>query len=125
MAIALQAGVPILRIFDVDRAREFYLDWLGFKVDFEHRFDDDSPLYMGISRDDLVLHLSEHSGDGTPGSFVYVTARGVAELHRELQSRPYRYLNPGLGKGPAGGDCICLLDPFGNTLRIEETIDQG
>lgn len=124
MAVALHPGVPILRIFDVDRAREFYVDWLGFAVDFEHRFDDDSPLYMGISRGDLKLHLSEHSGDGTPGSVVYVAARGVAELHQELQGRPYRYLNPGLGKGPVGGDSICLLDPFGNTLRIEERIDQ-
>lgn len=118
--IELHAAVPILRIFDVDRARQFYVDWLGCKVDFEHRFDDASPLYMQVSRGDLVLHLSEHSGDGTPGSTVYVTARGVRELHRELHARPYRYLNPGLGKGVTGGDCMELLDPFGNTLRIEE-----
>jgi catechol 2,3-dioxygenase-like lactoylglutathione lyase family enzyme len=125
MAIELGPGVPILRIFDVDRAREFYVDWLGFSVDFEHRFDDDSPLYMQVSRDGLTLHLSEHSGDGTPGSFVYVAARGVAELHRELQAKPYRYLNPGLGTGPVGGDCMDLLDPFGNVLRIEELVDAG
>jgi catechol 2,3-dioxygenase-like lactoylglutathione lyase family enzyme len=121
----LEGGVPILRIFDVDRAREFYVDWLGFRVDWEHRFDDDSPLYMQVSRDGLVLHLSEHSGDGTPGTVVYVTARGVAELHRELQAKPYKYLNPGLGKGPVGGDSVCLLDPFGNTLRIEEVAEKG
>jgi catechol 2,3-dioxygenase-like lactoylglutathione lyase family enzyme len=47
----------------------------------------------------------------------------VAELHRELQARPYRYLNPGLGTGPVGGDCMDLLDPFGNTLRIEERVE--
>lgn len=125
MAVALRAGVPILRIFDVDRAREFYVDWLGFTVDFEHRFDDTSPLYMQVSRGELVLHLSEHSGDGTPGSVVYVTAHGVAELHRELRARPYRYLDPGLGTGPVGGDCLSLLDPFGNTLRIEERVDRA
>ena len=116
----LEAGVPILRIFDVGRAREFYVDWLGFHVDWEHRFDDDAPLYMQVSRDGLVLHLTEHSGDGTPGSVVYVAARGVADLHREITAKPYRYLNPGLGTGPVGGASVCLLDPFGNTLRIEE-----
>jgi glyoxalase superfamily protein len=46
MSTRLEGGVPILRIFDVDRAREFYVDWLGFQVDWEHRFDDDAPLYM-------------------------------------------------------------------------------
>lgn len=125
MAIELEPGVPILRMFDVDRAREFYVDWLGCRVDWEHRFDDGAPLYMQVSRGGLVLHLSEHSGDGTPGSVVYVRAKGVAELHQELQAKPYRYLRPGLGTGPAGGDCVDLLDPFGNTLRIEEAVETG
>lgn len=125
MAIDLRPGVPILRIFDIDKAKEFYVDWLGMNVDWEHRFDDESPLYMQVSRDDLVLHLSEHSGDGTPGSAVYVAARGVAELHQELHAKPYRYLNPGIGVGPAGGACMDLLDPFGNTLRIEERVERG
>jgi catechol 2,3-dioxygenase-like lactoylglutathione lyase family enzyme len=120
MAVRLQPGVPILRIFDVDRAREFYVDWLGFSVDWEHRFDPDSPLYMQVSRDDLVLHLSEHSGDGTPGTVVYATAHDVKQLHAELHARPYRYLRPGIGEGATGRPCIDLLDPFGNTLRIEE-----
>jgi catechol 2,3-dioxygenase-like lactoylglutathione lyase family enzyme len=125
MSTRLEAGVPIMRIFDVDRAREFYVGWLGFHVDWEHRFDDDAPLYMQVSRDGLVLHLSEHSGDGTPGSVVYVGAHGVAELHREITAKPYKYLHPGLDTGPAGGDCLTLLDPFGNTLRIEERIGGG
>ena len=50
---------PTLRIFDVRKAREFYLDFLGFKIDFEHRFEPDVPLYMGLSLGSAVLHLSE------------------------------------------------------------------
>jgi ribosomal-protein-alanine N-acetyltransferase len=120
MTTRLAAGVPVLRIFDVDRAREFYVDWLGLTVDWQHRFADDLPLYLQVSRDSLVLHLSEHSGDGTPGTVVYVSAQGVAAWHEELLSRPYRDLRPGLQEGPTGGDMITLLDPFGNTLRVEE-----
>lgn len=123
MAIELEAGVPILRVFDVDRAKQFYIDWLGFTIDFEHRFDDTAPLYIGISRGDLTLHLSEHSGDGTPGTAVYIAARGVKDLYDEISAKPYRYLNPGLAIGPVGGASLCLLDPFGNTLRIEERDD--
>lgn len=31
----LLKDIPILRIFDVDKAKEFYIQWLGFKIDFE------------------------------------------------------------------------------------------
>src|SRR5690349_4182951 len=51
---------PILRSFDEAKAREFYVGFLGFKVDWEHRFEPDTPLYMQVSRDGCVLHLSEH-----------------------------------------------------------------
>ena len=49
---------PILRIFDEAKAKEFYVDFLGFKVDWEHRFEEGLPLYMQISRDGCVY--SEH-----------------------------------------------------------------
>jgi hypothetical protein len=42
---ALQT-IPILRIFDEAKAREFYLGYLGFQVDWEHRFEPGMPLYM-------------------------------------------------------------------------------
>ena len=32
----------ILRIFDVAKADEFYLGYLGFAVDWDHRFDDNA-----------------------------------------------------------------------------------
>ena len=62
----LQGIVPILRIFDEDKAKEFYVDYLEFVVDWEHRFEEEMPLYMQISLDSIVLHLSEHHGDCTP-----------------------------------------------------------
>src|ERR1700722_12232959 len=55
--------VPILRILDVAKAKEFYGDFLGFQIDWEHRFGPDLPLYAQISREGAVLHLSEHFGD--------------------------------------------------------------
>ena len=39
MAIQFVSIVPILRIFDVAKADEFYQGYLGFKVDWDHRFD--------------------------------------------------------------------------------------
>ena len=65
-AIAFGRVTPVLRIFDVGKAEEFYGGFLGFAVDWNHRFDANAPLYRQISRGDLVLHLSEHHGDGSP-----------------------------------------------------------
>ena len=66
MPIQFARAVPIFRIFSLEKAREFYLDFLGFKVDWEARFEPDAPVYMQVSRNGLVFHLSEHHGDGTP-----------------------------------------------------------
>lgn len=37
--IEIQRTIPVLRIFDEAKAREFYLDWLGCTLDFKHRFE--------------------------------------------------------------------------------------
>ena len=93
-------GIPILRIFDEARARAFYLDFLGFEIDWEHRFEDGAPLYMQISRGALVLHLSEHHGDCCPGACVYVRTTGLDDFHREITARGYRYARPGIEATP-------------------------
>ena len=50
MAIGFVRTIPILRIFDVEKAKEFYGGYLGFRVDWEHRFPDVAPVYMQVSR---------------------------------------------------------------------------
>jgi len=127
VTIAFDQVIPILRILDEAKAREFYLGFLGFKVDWEHRFDDDAPLYMRVSRAGLVLHLSEHYGDAIPGASVYVLAKGVEAFHREITAKRYRYLRPGLGEMDWGGGsarCLNILDPFGNRIRFVEPKDR-
>jgi hypothetical protein len=63
MAVRAIRVIPILRIFSPEKAREFYLDYLGCHLDWEHRFAPTAPVYMQVSRDELVLHLSEHYGE--------------------------------------------------------------
>ncbi|MEO6958125.1 MAG: glyoxalase superfamily protein [Antricoccus sp.] len=50
--------VPIVRTFPGEQARRFYVEFLGFTVDWEHRFGDGMPLYQQVSREGCVLHLS-------------------------------------------------------------------
>jgi hypothetical protein len=123
MEIEFTRVVPILRIFDVAKADEFYLGFLGFSVDWDHRFDADAPLYRQISRGNLILHLSEHHGDGSPGARLRVTIRGVEAFHREISSKGYRYMRPGLETTPWGTLETGAIDPFGNLIRFCESIE--
>ena len=112
--------VPILRSFDEVKAKEFYVDFLGFRVDWEHRFEPGMPLYMQISRNGLTLHISEHYGDATPGAAVFVETTGLREFHAELTAKRYKFLRPGIENAPWNAWCMEVLDPFGNKIRFSE-----
>lgn len=118
----LSTVTPILRIFDIAKAHVFYVGFLGFKVQFEHRFDDNAPLYTGVRRDGCVLHLSEHHGDGTPGSHIRIETTDVAGLHHELTARKYRFAGPGLEETPWKTREVSVDDPFGNRLTFYEDV---
>src|SRR5688572_14290601 len=122
MAVSFQNTIPILRIFSVENAKDFYVGFLGFQVDWEHHFDDDSPAYLQVSRDGLVLHLSEHHGDCCPGSTVFVWMSGIEEFHQEITRKGYKYLRPGIEATFYDAKCVEVIDPFGNRLRFNERL---
>lgn len=107
--------VPIIRTFPGPEADRFYLRFLGFSVDWEHRFEPSLPLYRQISRDGIVLHLSEHHGDATPGSAVRLRVADVAPLQQQLLTSSIYPLRIGL-ESQEWGDELAIPDPFGNTL---------
>jgi hypothetical protein len=120
VGIRFGAVTPVLRIFDAARAREFYVDYLGFDWDWEERAFDHAPVYAQVSRAGLVLHLSERHGDGSPGASLIVGVNDVVAFHRELQARSYTRTAPALEHSDAEGLTLQLLDPFGNRLRFRE-----
>jgi len=110
------AIVPLLRMFDISATRAFYLNYLGCKVDFEHRFEPELPLYMQVSRGACRLHLTQHHGDCSPGAAVRIDCDDVRGLYAELTSKTYNFLRPGIQTPPWGGTELTLLDPSGNRL---------
>lgn len=114
------APIPILRIFDEAKAREFYVDFLGFRIDWEHRFEPGLPLYLQASLGDCVIHLSEHHGDCCPGAALRIRTDGVDDLHRRLSDARYRHARPGLEDTPWGTRELRVTDPFGNRLVFFE-----
>ena len=116
--------IPVLRIFDVAKAREFYTDFLGFSIDWEHTFDDHAPVYLQASRDGALLHLSEHHGDASPGATVRILVTDVMRLHRELHEREYRYARPGIETMPWGLE-VAVLDPFANRIVFHQLLEEA
>ena len=80
--------VPLLRMFDIPATRAFYIDYLGFSIDFEHRFEPDLP------RSGCRLHLTQHHGDCCPGSAVRIHCDDILGTHAELAGKGYNFLRP-------------------------------
>jgi hypothetical protein len=122
---AMITSKPVFRIFDRAKALEFYRDWLGFSITWEHRFGENSPVYMEISLNGLSIHLTEHHGDCSPGGKVHIEDfPNLRAFHEALQEKDYTYGKPGIG--PAFWDdavtVMELTDPFNNKLVFTEAV---
>ena len=115
----LGAPTPILRSFDEKRAKRFYLDFLGFELLFEHRFEEWAPVYMAVKKGDCVIHLSEHYGDGTPGSALRIPCDDVKAYIAELRAKEFENSRPGEPQLQEWGTWeITIADPASNRLTF-------
>lgn len=115
----LGAPVPLLRMFDASASYDFYVDYLGFTIEWEHRFEPDLPLYTRMRRDDATIDLTEHHGDGTPGTVVWIPVEDVEALHRELSAKRHPRSRPGIERDDEGA-VMTVWDPSGNSLRFAQ-----
>lgn len=117
----MATAIPIFRIFDYNKALEFYVDWLGFTVDWDHRFTENFPVYLQVSLGGIVIHLSEHHGDCTPGGRVHIQDYGgLTAYHKLLTEKKYKYNKPGIEKAfwNSNVKSMEVTDPFGNRLTF-------
>jgi catechol 2,3-dioxygenase-like lactoylglutathione lyase family enzyme len=128
-AFAAATTIPVLRIFSERAARRFYLDFLGFTMDFGGPASGgDSPFYGQVSRPGATLHLSEGPYDAGPGATVDIWITGVDDYRNELLTKDLGVFGPALGVPPIGevywgARVLTIPDPFGNHLRISEPTD--
>lgn len=119
-----KSTTPILRSFDEAKAKEFYVDFLGFTLDWEHRFDDGLPLYFQVSRGVCELHISEHYGDCSPGAAIRILLEGLEEYHQALIEKQYTFARPRVQMMPWGTKEMSLNDPFGNRITFVDCVAQ-
>lgn len=114
-------GIPTFRILDYEKATSFYIDNLGFCIDWEHRFGPDEPVYMQVSKSKLILHLTENTRFQV-GNIIFVETKGLGEYKEELQNFEASSLE--ILTTPWGTKQMEVEDPFGNLLRFNENIEE-
>jgi catechol 2,3-dioxygenase-like lactoylglutathione lyase family enzyme len=113
----MQQVVPVLRITNYERSKAFYVDGLGFTIDWEHRFEPHFPVFMQLSRDGMIIDLTEHRGDCSPGALVLFYVPNVDEWYDELMSKRVPVHEPP-NESLQGLRDMTIVDPDGNKIRI-------
>ncbi len=100
--------IPVLRVRDAVRAARWYTR-LGFRVEWEHRFEPGLPVFCSVARGAVRLYLSEHTGDARPGTLLHLDVSDIEPVAAEFEVRP---------TDVGWGLQIELTDPDGNRLRV-------
>ena len=100
----IRSAIPVLRMFDEAKAKAFYLDYLGFEVDWECRFTPTAPLYMQIRLGGALIHLNGHADEEAPPSQVNIPVLGLQNYCDYLIAKGAEYPKPS------------VLDPQGNRI---------
>ena len=120
----MQRTIPILHVDSYEKAKAYYVDWLGFSIDWEFRLEPGFPVYMQVSREGLLLHLSEHQGDNPGGVMCHVDVDDLDGLLAEWKARRPDFAQQAVIT-PWNAKHIDLKDPFGNTLGINQILVEG
>ncbi|UXI66374.1 bleomycin resistance protein [Tahibacter amnicola] len=112
-----QTVIPQLRMTDATRSLPFYIDGLGFKVDWEHRFEPGFPLFAQLTRRGQTIFLTEHTGDCAVGGAVYFIVPDTDELVRDVRQRGVLAIGDPEDM-PWGTREVLITDPDGNRLRF-------
>ncbi len=113
----MQRVMPTLRITDYARSKAFYVEGLGFQIDWEHRFEPHFPVFMQVSRGDLAFFLTEHAGDCAVGALVHLYVQDVDAWYLEFRNKGVPVKEPP-NESLQGLRDMTLIDPDGNKLRV-------
>ena len=119
-----QTVTPQFRITDHQRSIAFYVDGLGFAIDWEHRFEPGLPVFMQLTRAGQTIFLTAHAGDCEVGGAAYFVVPDVDACHQEFGRR-----GAPIAERPAdtpwGTREMVVTDPDGNRLRFAASLGRS
>ncbi len=118
----IKSWYPVFGIRSYAKAVDYYVDWLGFNLDWEWREAPGQPAIVSISREGINIGLNE-SEDAATGAWLVVAVADVQALAEEWNGR-----RPGsvevVSGVPYEGYVIYLNDPFGNRIHIQQMLTE-
>jgi len=112
-------GEAFVKVADLDRAKAFYQDILGFEVVERNN----KQLYIHLDTAHLVLKEASSPGHdaGGPMHFAFVTStEKINELVEKFASLDYRTRGPFDFEGPLGCRAFFVFDPDGNEVEFSD-----
>jgi len=100
---------PILRVEDIARSRRYYVETLGFSLDW------DADAMISVSRDGKSIMLCERE-QGQPGTWLWIGVEDADVLFAEVSARGARIRTP--PQNFTWAYEFQLEDPDGHVLRI-------
>lgn len=112
MSVDFARCIPILASLDIAETRTFYVEQLGFSVNYEEGH------YLIVKRDDMELHFWKTDDKQFPeNTACYIRGGQVAALHEEFQDRGVARLSPFVVR-PWNMKEFYVHDPHGNLLKF-------
>ncbi|NPC55679.1 VOC family protein [Caenimonas sp. S4] len=112
-----QTVIPQLRITSARDSLPFYLQGLGFVIDWQHQFEPGSPLFLQLTRACQTIFLTEHTGDCQVGGAVYFIVPDVDDCYRDFTARGFAKTAPPADTSWGSREMV-IVDPDGNRLRF-------
>ncbi len=112
--------VPVFGIGSYDEAVAFYVDGLGFNLDWEWREAPGRPVIMAISRNGVALMLNEHP-DSSSASSLTLKVTDIGAFAEEWNARRPDSVAVAI-EPPYDIPSIFLRDPFGNGLDFQQPV---
>ncbi|MCD9021914.1 VOC family protein [Cohnella sp. NL03-T5] len=114
----MQKVIPAFRITDYSNSKAFYVEGMGFQMDWEHRFEPHFPVFAQISKDEMVIYLTEHTGDCQVGGLIHFFVPNVDSWYSEFKSKINSHIIEPPSEDLEGLRMMTVLDLDGNQLRI-------
>ena len=109
--VDVECIIPILRVTDLRASLRFYVEILGFRIDWG---DDEGSEMASVSRSGQAIMLCQ-GAQGHSGTWIWIGVDDIKPLFTEYQNRGARFLQTPTDRPWAYE--MQLLDPDGHVLR--------
>ena len=118
---------PFIKCSDITESLRFYTNLLDFKVVQAPDPEAFMSMYARLEREESVVHLSQHAGDGVFGSVIYIQVKNIDEIYNQFLVDGLKMQETsGITMQPVqqtwGMKEFYVADPDGNIIRFGQQI---